>query len=148
VENSNIAIGSLPTLQTSHGLSALFEQIYYGEPIFTDFDFSIALLRNNYSLQIIETGFAEQFSAFQRMGPAPICLTISARIAERVTYRMIPLKTRLFSHWSIPLNLCVLYYRSLISLSRVKRRVKGAVSIYKNRSVSVYKNRSVSVYKK
>jgi hypothetical protein len=34
---SNIAIGSLPTLQTSHGLLALFEKIYYGEPIFTDF---------------------------------------------------------------------------------------------------------------
>jgi hypothetical protein len=31
VENSNIAIGSLPTLQTSHGLLALFEKIYYGE---------------------------------------------------------------------------------------------------------------------
>ncbi len=28
---------SLPTLQTSHGLLALFEKIYYGEPIFTDF---------------------------------------------------------------------------------------------------------------
>jgi hypothetical protein len=34
---SNIAIGSLPTLQTLHGLLALFEKIYYGEPIFTDF---------------------------------------------------------------------------------------------------------------
>jgi hypothetical protein len=30
--NSNVAIGSLPTLQTSHGLLALFEKIYYGEP--------------------------------------------------------------------------------------------------------------------
>ncbi len=37
VVNSNIAIGSLPTLQLSHGLLALFENIYYGEPIFTDF---------------------------------------------------------------------------------------------------------------
>ncbi len=37
VVNSNIAIGSLPTLQTLHGLLALFEKIYYGEPIFTDF---------------------------------------------------------------------------------------------------------------
>ncbi len=37
VENSNIANGSLPTLQMSHGLLALFEKIYYGEPIFTDF---------------------------------------------------------------------------------------------------------------
>ncbi len=37
VVNSNIAIGSLPTIQTSHGLLALFEKIYYGEPIFTDF---------------------------------------------------------------------------------------------------------------
>jgi hypothetical protein len=35
--NSHIAVGSLPTLQTSHGLLALFEKIYYGEPIFTDF---------------------------------------------------------------------------------------------------------------
>ncbi len=37
VVNSNIASGSLPTLQTSHGLLALFETIYYREPIFTDF---------------------------------------------------------------------------------------------------------------
>jgi hypothetical protein len=28
VVNSNIAIGSLPTLQTSHGIVALFEKIY------------------------------------------------------------------------------------------------------------------------
>jgi hypothetical protein len=35
VVNSNIAIGSLPTLQTSHGLLTLFEKIYYGDPIFT-----------------------------------------------------------------------------------------------------------------
>ncbi len=35
VVNSNIAIGSLPT--PSHGLLALLERIYYGEPIFTDF---------------------------------------------------------------------------------------------------------------
>jgi hypothetical protein len=34
VVNSNIAIGSLPTLQTSHGLLALFEKIYYGDLIF------------------------------------------------------------------------------------------------------------------
>jgi hypothetical protein len=33
--NSNIAIGSLPTFKTSHGLLALFEKIYYGDPIFT-----------------------------------------------------------------------------------------------------------------
>ena len=32
--NSNIAIGSLPTLQTLHGMLALFEKIYYGDPIF------------------------------------------------------------------------------------------------------------------
>ena len=37
VVNSNIAVGSLPTLQTSHGLLALFEKISHGEPIFTDF---------------------------------------------------------------------------------------------------------------
>jgi hypothetical protein len=35
--NSNIAIDSLPEMQTPHGLLALFEKIYYGEPIFTDF---------------------------------------------------------------------------------------------------------------
>jgi hypothetical protein len=35
--NSNIAIGSLPTLQTSPGLLALFEKIYDGEAIFTNF---------------------------------------------------------------------------------------------------------------
>jgi hypothetical protein len=42
---------------------------------------TIALLGNNYSLQIIETGFAEQVYASHRMGPAPICLKISARTA-------------------------------------------------------------------
>jgi hypothetical protein len=68
VLNSNIAIGSLPKLQTSHGLLALFEKICYREPIFTvfsnigeDIQYTIALLGNNYSLQITETGFAEQF---------------------------------------------------------------------------------------
>jgi hypothetical protein len=35
VVNSNIATGSLPTLQTLHGLLALFEKIYYGDPNFT-----------------------------------------------------------------------------------------------------------------
>jgi hypothetical protein len=34
VVNSNIAIVSLPILQTSHGLLALFEKIYYGDRIF------------------------------------------------------------------------------------------------------------------
>jgi hypothetical protein len=33
--DSNIPIGSLPTLQMSHGLLALFEKIYYGDLIFT-----------------------------------------------------------------------------------------------------------------
>ncbi len=33
--NSNIAIGSLPTLQISLGIVALFEKIYDGEPILT-----------------------------------------------------------------------------------------------------------------
>ncbi len=37
MENSKIAIGSLPTLQTSHGLLALFEKIYDGGPILTIF---------------------------------------------------------------------------------------------------------------
>ena len=37
---------------------------------------TMALLGNNYSLQIIETGFAEQFYASHRVGPAPICLKI------------------------------------------------------------------------
>jgi hypothetical protein len=35
VVNSNIAIGSLLTLQTLQGLLALFEKIYYADPIFT-----------------------------------------------------------------------------------------------------------------
>ncbi len=42
------------------------------------------LLGNNYSLQIIETGFAEQFYASYRVGghgPASICLKISASTA-------------------------------------------------------------------
>jgi hypothetical protein len=35
VVNSNIAIDSLPTLQISLGIVALFEKIYDGEPILT-----------------------------------------------------------------------------------------------------------------
>jgi hypothetical protein len=37
VVNSNIANGSLPTLQISQGIVALFEMIYDGEPILTVF---------------------------------------------------------------------------------------------------------------
>ena len=37
VANSNIAIGSLPTLQISLGFIALFEKIYYEVPILTVF---------------------------------------------------------------------------------------------------------------
>jgi hypothetical protein len=55
-------------------------------------------------LQIIETGFAELFYASHRMGLASICLKITARRAYNQTYRMIPLSTPLFSHWSIPLT--------------------------------------------
>ncbi len=40
----------------------------------------------------------------RKMGPAPICLKISARLALRETYRMLPLFTHLFSHWSILLK--------------------------------------------
>jgi hypothetical protein len=36
VMNSNIAIGSLPTLQISLVIVALFAKIYDGEPILTD----------------------------------------------------------------------------------------------------------------
>jgi hypothetical protein len=49
-------------------------------------------------LPLIETGFAEQFYASHRMGPAPFCLKISARTAKNETYQMIPLSTRLLSH--------------------------------------------------
>jgi hypothetical protein len=82
VVNSNNAINSLPTLQISLGIVAIFEKIYYdGEPIFTIFPnigeglqhqcFSNvrsvpqpdinAALGNNYCLQVLETWFAEQF---------------------------------------------------------------------------------------
>jgi hypothetical protein len=37
VVNSNIAIGSLPTLQISLGIVAIFEKIYDGEQILTVF---------------------------------------------------------------------------------------------------------------
>jgi hypothetical protein len=50
-----------------------------------------------------ETGFAEKFNASHRMGPALILLKISARTALSKTYRMVPMSTRLISHWSIPL---------------------------------------------
>ncbi len=68
----------------SHGLLALFDKIYYGEPNFTAFSNigedvqyrcfnyvydvksvsqpdTMPILENNYCLQIVETGFAEQF---------------------------------------------------------------------------------------
>jgi hypothetical protein len=35
VANSNITIDTLPTLQISVGIIALFEKIYEGEPFFT-----------------------------------------------------------------------------------------------------------------
>ncbi len=84
--NSNIAIDSSPTLQISLEVLVLFEKIYDGEPIIIVVYYvksvsqpdTIALLGINYSLQIIETGFAEQFYASHRMGPVPICLKISA----------------------------------------------------------------------
>jgi hypothetical protein len=95
---------SLPTLQTSHGLLALFEKIYYEDPIFTvisnngeDVQYrcfnevydvksesqqdTIAFLGINFCLQIIETGFAEWFYAPPTMGPAQILFKISARLA-------------------------------------------------------------------
>ncbi len=37
VVNSNISFGSLPTLQISLVIIALFEKIYYGEPIIAVF---------------------------------------------------------------------------------------------------------------
>ncbi len=77
---SNTTIGSLPTLQISLAIVVLFENIYDGEPILTVFSnigedvqyrcFNVKsvsqpdtmpILENNYCLQIIETGFAEQF---------------------------------------------------------------------------------------
>jgi hypothetical protein len=102
--NSNIAVGSLPTLQTLHGLLALFEKIYYGDPVFPSSQITgrmyytdvsnkvydvksesqpdaIALLGINYCLQIIETWFAEWFYASHTMGPAQILLKISASLA-------------------------------------------------------------------
>ena len=84
VASSNIAIGSLPTLQISLGMGALFEKIYYGETIPTvvsnigeDVQYhwfnyvydvksvsqpdTLPILENNYCLQIIGTGFPVQF---------------------------------------------------------------------------------------
>ncbi len=75
VVNSNIAIGSLPTLQISLETVALFEKIYDGEPILTVVSnigedvqhscfnkvYDVKSVSNNHCLQIIETGFAEQF---------------------------------------------------------------------------------------
>ncbi len=102
VVNSNIAIDSSPTLQISLEIVTLFEKIYDGEPIITvvsniveDVQYrcfkcdvksvsqpdTIALLGTNYSFQIVETEFADQFYAYHRMEPAPICLKISASTA-------------------------------------------------------------------
>jgi hypothetical protein len=82
--NSSITFGSLPTLQISLGLFELFEKIYDVEPILAVisnigehvqyrccklvYDVKSLsqpdtkpILGYNYCLQIIETGFAEQF---------------------------------------------------------------------------------------
>jgi hypothetical protein len=42
VVNSNIAIGSLPTLQISEGMLALFEKIYYEVLILTVFSNTVS----------------------------------------------------------------------------------------------------------
>ncbi len=80
--NSNIAIGSLPTLQISLKIVALFEKIYDSEPILTavsnigedvqyrcfnsvydvnsvSLPVTVPILENNDRFQIIETRFAE-----------------------------------------------------------------------------------------
>jgi hypothetical protein len=84
VLNSNIAMVSLPTFQISLGFFAFFEKIYDREPIlavisnmgeaeqyrcFKQVYFvksssqpdTMPILGYNYCLQIIETGFADQF---------------------------------------------------------------------------------------
>jgi hypothetical protein len=43
--------GSLPTLQTLHGLLALFEKISYREPIFNDFSISGMMYNTNVSIK-------------------------------------------------------------------------------------------------
>ncbi len=59
VINSNIAVDTLPTLQISVGVIALFKKIYDGEPILNPD--TMALLGNNYFFQMTDTGFAEKF---------------------------------------------------------------------------------------
>jgi hypothetical protein len=57
-----------------------------------------AVFANNYCIQIIETGFSEQFQASHRMGPAPNYLKISAWKCHIATYRnntFIPLSIHL-----------------------------------------------------
>ncbi len=98
---------------------------------------TMPILENNYCLQIVETGFAEQFSASHRMGPAQICVKISARSAYSETYRMIPLSTRLFSHWSVPLNtLWLKPYRKVEQVeaygNALKVTKRGGVSVDKS----------------
>jgi hypothetical protein len=45
VLNSNIAIDSLPTLQISLGIIALFEKIYDGEPFLTVFSNTVVSMK-------------------------------------------------------------------------------------------------------
>jgi hypothetical protein len=89
--NSNIAIGSLPTIQISLGIVALFEKIYDGEPILTvvsnigkDVQYlyfnkvyyvksvsqpdNMPIFGSNYWFQMTETGFAQQFYASHKRG--------------------------------------------------------------------------------
>jgi hypothetical protein len=59
VVNSNIAIGSLPTLQISLGMVALFEKIYYKVPILNVFSNIGEDVRVQY--RCFNSEFAEKF---------------------------------------------------------------------------------------
>ncbi len=129
--NSNIAITSLPTLHISLGLVALFEKIYDVEPILTtfstigedaipSFQWSVWCMGMMWKVRRSPTlcrywetivdfkwqkqGSLSSFRPLSGWGLHRFVWKISAWKAERETYRMIPLSTHLFSHWSKPLN--------------------------------------------
>jgi hypothetical protein len=97
---SNIAIDSLPTLQVSVVIIALFENICDREPILTVIsniaeDVRYCCFSEVHVKTMTETEFAELFYTSHRMGSAQI---LSMKSLNRDQDPMIPSSTHLFSH--------------------------------------------------
>ncbi len=130
VANSNIAINTLPTLQISVGIIALFEKIYEGEPssqisgmmyntvvsikcIMWKVCRSPTLCR--YLKTIIDSKWQKQgsLSSFRPLTDGA-CTDLFDNFSDNSL--MIPNSTHLFSHWSIPLKFLSVKLSELLHL--------------------------------